>query len=295
MKKIHLQKLSNILGINRRNIEFIYAHNPRKYYPLADNKVKTKELLTNNDIPVSETILVVSTFSELTEAIGKLKTEKSSVIKPAKGRAGGGILIVDYIGEDQWKTPSGKIFSEDEIRYHLGEILFGVYSFGSLDDFAFIERRVYQHQFFDDIYPNGISDIRLILLEDQPVLAMLRVPTDRSDGKANLHQGAIGIPVDIDLGTTGKVIYKKDICSRHPDSGKEISGLTLPHWDIVVDLAKRASKVMPLNYIGIDILIDKDKGPLVLEINVRPGLEIQVVNNCGIIEKTTELLEAGRV
>ena len=35
-------------------------------------------------------------------------------------------------------------------------------------------------------------------------------------------------------------------------------------------------------YQGVDIVIDKDLGPLILELNARPGLNIQIANQTGI-------------
>ena len=34
-----------VLGINRRNLEYIFALNPRERFPLADDKVESKKLL----------------------------------------------------------------------------------------------------------------------------------------------------------------------------------------------------------------------------------------------------------
>jgi len=36
----------------------------------------------------------------------------------------------------------------------------------------------------------GLPDIRIICFNMVPVIAMLRIPTELSDGKANLHSGA---------------------------------------------------------------------------------------------------------
>jgi len=37
-----------------------------------------------------------------------------------------------------------------------------------------------------------------------------------------------------------------------------------------------------LSYAGIDIVLDEEKGPLVIEINDQPGLQIQLANRCGL-------------
>ena len=38
-----------------------------------------------------------------------------------------------------------------------------------------------------------------------------------------------------------------------------------------------------LGYQGVDIVLDKDMGPLILELNARPGLNIQIANRAGLL------------
>lgn len=42
---------------------------------------------------------------------------------------------------------------------------------------------------------------------------------------------------------------------------------------------------MGLGYIGVDIVLDRDLGPLVLELNARPGLSIQLANKIGLLPR----------
>jgi glutathione synthase/RimK-type ligase-like ATP-grasp enzyme len=37
-----------------------------------------------------------------------------------------------------------------------------------------------------------------------------------------------------------------------------------------------------LGYLGVDMVIDRERGPLLLELNARPGLQIQVANQAGL-------------
>ena len=41
--------------------------------------------------------------------------------------------------------------------------------------------------------------------------------------------------------------------------------------------------------IGCDIVIDKNLGPLILELNARPGLSIQLANNRGLLPRLNHL------
>ena len=157
----------------------------------------------------------------------------------------------------------------------------GVYSLGS-NDRVLIEECIIPDPFFETIYPEGVPDFRVIVYKGELVLGMLRVPTDKSDGKANLHQGGLGIGVDLSTGLMthgfdGKKYYKK-----HPDSGGVIHNVPVPYWEDIKKLSIDTADAFPLRYLGVDIVIDANKGPLIMEVNVRPGLGIQMVNNKGL-------------
>jgi len=40
-----------------------------------------------------------------------------------------------------------------------------------------------------------------------------------------------------------------------------------------------------LGYLGVDLVINKNDGPLLLELNARPGLQIQIANRKGLLER----------
>jgi alpha-L-glutamate ligase-like protein len=276
------RSLSYIMGINRRNLELIFPHNPRHGFPVVDDKIRTKDLLRSIGITTPKTLRVVGNFLEIDRSIQALKVESSFVIKPSRGRAGGGVLLVKRDPLGQWRSPSGRSVSDEQLRKHLGDILFGVYSFGRMDDRALVEKRVEQHDFFQSLYDGGIADIRLILFHTRPVMAMLRIPTSTSDGKANLHQGAMGVQVDLDTGVTGDGFWRGRRLNSHPDTKAPIRGLTVPFWKEILETSPKAAAAVPLAYIGIDLVIDRNEGPLVLELNARPGLQIQVINHSGL-------------
>jgi alpha-L-glutamate ligase-like protein len=279
--------LDSILSINKRNLDVISIFNPRRFFPLVDNKVRTKEILESSNVPFPKTIAVIRNFFEIESTISVLKTWKSFVVKPGRGRAGGGILLVEKSEDNIWRTPSGRILTEEDLKIHFGDILFGVYSFGRMDDSVLIEERIIPDNFMFNIYSRGIPDIRIITFQGDPIMSMLRIPTDKSDGKANLHQGAIGVGIDIKSGITGISIMSGKQISHHPDSGIKMSDLQIPYWKEILEIANKSAEAVPLGYIGVDIVIDKNKGPMVLELNARPGLQIQVVNRSGLVPLLT--------
>ncbi|CAM1343807.1 sugar-transfer associated ATP-grasp domain-containing protein [Tenacibaculum amylolyticum] len=269
-----------VMGINERNVSLIYPNNERKYYKLADDKVLAKNILEAHAIPCSETYAVIERISAIEKGWKKVKHHKKIAIKPANGSGGGGIKIIQKTIHNEWKS-SRKIIPEEDIFLHMASIIMGQYSLGS-DDRVLIEKCIEPHPFFHEIYPAGVPDFRVILLNREPVMAMLRVPTDKSDGKANLHQGGLGIGIDMERGVLTYAYDGRQYFGIHPDNGNAIYGKQIPYWKEIVDASVKAATHFPLNYLGVDIAIDKDLGPLIMEVNVRPGLGIQLANKQGI-------------
>jgi alpha-L-glutamate ligase-like protein len=116
-------------------------------------------------------------------------------------------------------------------------------------------------------------------------MAMVRLPTRASDGKANLHQGAVGAGVDISTGKTLNGVLGNLPVDEHPDTGALIAGLEIPSWDVILESSARGYEVTGLGYLGVDMVIDEDRGPLILEMNARPGLNIQIANGCGLKDR----------
>ncbi len=274
---------AKVVGVNRRNRSLIYTQNKRTDYIFADDKELTKTFLENEHVPIPETYAVIEQVGEIREVWQKMNKYNSLAIKPARGKGGGGILVVKRLGENSWAKYSGRKLDNHEIERHIANILFGVYSFGQSDK-AILEYCIDSHPFFTEIFPEGVPDIRVIALKEEPLVAMLRLPTKQSDGKANLHQGALGVQVDFETGVMGQAYNYTSYLDYHPDTNAEIKGKQVPYWKEVVEITHKIVKVSPLKYLGIDIVIDAVKGPLVLELNVRPGIEIQNVSKLGLLE-----------
>lgn len=269
-----------VIGLNRRNIQFIYPHNQRKDYILADDKVKAKMILHQNDIACAKTYAVVERISDIKSSWKGLQEHKALVIKPAKGCGGGGIKILKKNSLGKWQS-SGKTISDEKIFYHITLIISGLFSMAS-NDVCLIEECIMPHPFFAEIYDEGVPDFRIITLKGKPLMAMLRMPTSKSDGKANLHQKGVGIGVDMLNGTLTQVYDGKQYSDHHPDNENSVNGKKIPYWFTMMQLARKTAKAFPLDYLGIDLVIDKIKGPQIMEVNVRPGLGIQLVNKQGL-------------
>ncbi|MEM8999866.1 MAG: sugar-transfer associated ATP-grasp domain-containing protein [Bacteroidota bacterium] len=269
-----------VIGLNRRNIELIYPHNEQKHYSLADDKVRAKMILHEHNIACARTFAVIERVSEIKSKWNGLQDYSALVIKPAKGCGGGGIKILKKDSGGFWKS-SGKILTEAHIFQHITSIISGLFSMAS-NDVCLIEECIVPHPFFAEIYGEGVPDFRIITLKGSPLLAMLRMPTSKSDGKANLHQRGVGIGVDMKKGTLTQVYDGRHYSNHHPDNENSVFGKQIPYWFTMLQLAKKTARAFPLAYLGIDLVIDKVKGPQIMEVNVRPGLGIQLVNQCGL-------------
>ena len=275
------RKARHVLGLNARNLLYVHGRNPRRHFPLADDKIKTKAVLQSAGVPVPETLAVLSNFSEVVRARELLSGTGDFVIKPAKGRQGGGILIITGREGDLFIGSNGAPLTWEDLRRAMGDILFGVHSFGR-DDRILVERRIKAHPGLGALASQGLPDIRVILLAGEPVMAMMRVPTLASGGRANLHQGALGVGLCLEDGLAVRCIREGIPVDSHPDNDTAVVGYTIPLWTDVIDVARRAAAALPLPYLGVDVVLTDTEGPLIMEVNVRPGLEIQNVNGRGL-------------
>jgi len=271
-----------VLGLNERNVSYISRYNKRENFPLVDNKLKTKKAALAVNLPVPELLGVVASPQQLKTLPALLKEHQSFVIKPARGSGGKGILVVSRREGEQFFKPSGALLTANAIRHYVSNILSGVYSLGGKPDVALIETLVRGDQLLDKYSHEGLPDIRIIVFQGFPIMAMLRCPTSDSDGKANLHQGAVGVGLDITRGTALKAVQNDKIISHHPDTGVKFSDLAIPDWRKLLQLAGHCHDFTELGYLGCDIVLDKNRGPLILEVNARPGLFIQIASGVGL-------------
>jgi len=279
-----------VMGINRRNAEYMLVHNPRARYPLVDDKLETKRLAETAGVAVPPLYAVVEIEREIRELPRKLADHEDFVVKPARGSQGDGIAVVVGRSRAGYRLADGTTITDAELGYHVSNILSGVFSLGGQTDRALVEYRVQFDPVFERITYRGVPDIRVIVFLGVPVMAMVRLPTRMSRGKANLHQGALGTGIDMGTGTTLSAVWREQIVDEHPDTGMPVAGVQIPGWDALLDIAARSYELTGLGYVGIDLVLDREKGPLVLELNARPGLAIQLANRAGLAPR----LEAAR-
>ena len=289
---------AGVLGLNERNCDFIMRFNPRRFYPRVDDKVLTKKLALDAGMAVPDLYGVIAHQGEVRTFPGIVESLESFVIKPAQGSGGDGILVVTGRSErkrDCFRLSSGVIVSEEEILYHLSNIVGGQYSLSGNPDKALIEYCVQFDPIFADVSYQGVPDIRVVVYRGYPAMAMVRLPTRASDGKANLHQGAVGAGIDMGTGVTMNGVLDDEIVDEHPDTGALVAGLEIPQWDFILESSARGYEVTELGYLGVDMVIDRDRGPLILEMNARPGLNIQIANCAGLRNRLARIDEIHNV
>ena len=285
---------AGVLGLNERNADFITRLNPRRFYPRVDDKVLTKELAVAAGMAVPELYGVICNQGEVREFSDIVADRDSFVVKPAQGSGGDGILVVTGRSQrrrNSFRLSSGLLISAAEIEHHLSNIVSGQYSLSGNPDTAIIEYCVRFDPVFADVSYQGVPDIRVIVYRGYPAMAMVRLPTRASDGKANLHQGAVGAGVDMSIGQTLKGVLNDAVVDEHPDTGALFSELQIPQWDFILQSSARGYEVTGLGYLGVDMVIDKDQGPLILEMNARPGLNIQIANSTGLASRVARIDE----
>jgi alpha-L-glutamate ligase-like protein len=271
-----------ILSMNRRNAIYVMGSNPRPALPVVDDKLLTKQLAEKNHIPIPALYHVIAFHGDVGKLMDSLRMKPQFVIKPARGAGGSGIILVTGQKEKGLIKQNGEIISWKSLFSHVSDILSGVFSLGGLEDRAIFEALIHPDPIFSEVTFQGVPDIRIVVYRGVPVMAMVRLPTEASDGKANLHRGAIGVGIDLGTGKTLLGVHGSQVISRHPDTGNPVRGIEVPFWGKMLLMAARCTEITGLGFLGVDLVIDGQQGPLLLELNARPGLQIQVANRVGL-------------
>jgi alpha-L-glutamate ligase-like protein len=278
------------LCMNARNHAYIQAYNQRKYYPRVDDKLQTKLLAHRMGLTAPRLIGVVRFNRQIRDVPTLLKDETEFVIKPTNGSGGKGILVVVGRGDNgDYIKPSGEMLDDADLFRHVSNTLSGLYSLGGQPDFAMIEQYIHFTDLFEGYSFQGVPDVRVIVFQGYPVLAMMRCSTADSDGKANLHQGAVGVGIDVVTGRARQAVQYDRPVTVHPDTGKVFADISVPNWDEHLLLATRCYEMTHLGYFGADIVLDRDQGPMILELNARPGLAIQIANGIGLLPRLKKI------
>jgi len=281
-----LPKSKDILGMNARNLIYIRPNNLKSAKRLADDKLRCKRVLKKARVPVPRLIKSIKTQEDL-DNFDFSTLPNSFVLKPNFGFGGEGILVVygrKKGNENIWVKANRSQVTEQHLRTHVKNILDGSFSRTGTSDIAFFEERIRLYPGFKPYAFRGVPDIRVIVYNRVPVMAMIRIPTEVSGGTSNLHRGGIGVGIDMATGVTTTAIQYDRVVEKSPN-GLLLSGIKIPQWKEILELAIKAQDVSRLGYLGADIAIDRENGPVFMELNARPGLSIQVANQEGLLAR----------
>ena len=289
MMEFNLKIYRQFLTKNERNKVYL-RKNSSEGRIIADSKYKTKRLLAKSNVGVPKLLARFRKLVDL-DTFDWEKLEGNFVVKPVSGFGGEGIIIVRRKVKNGFLKMNGEVVTTDDIKLHCQEILAGKYSLHGTPDAVLIEERVKIHPMFLSVTKAGTPDIRVIVYNKVPVMAMFRIPTEKSGGKANLQQGAVGLGVDLATGITtfgieGKGVEIKKIYDYKKKKMIKVNGIKIPMWREVLEAAVNSQRAIPgLGFLGVDVVLDKEKGPMVLEVNARPGLSIQICNKAGLKQR----------
>ena len=283
-------KISSILGLNARTQLFAYNYNTKRGKNVADSKIQTAKVLKKAGVSHPKIYRKFVDPNDVFSFDWTTLPDKFA-LKPSRGMGGEGIIVVKRkLKDGGWLTTQKERIKIDDLKLHTLDILEGAYSMGNIPDVAFIQEYVGRAKAFRRWAYRGTPDIRIIIFNKIPIMAMLRLPTKESGGRANLHQGALGVGVDIATGITTRAIWHGEQIVFKPGTERKLRGIKIPSWNAILETAVNAQAASGLGYAGVDIVLHPEKGPMVLEINAQPGLQIQLANMEGL-KKRLERVE----
>ena len=287
------------LGLNRRNQDFLLRLNPSPLIALVDHKVQTKAVLAQHGLPVPQTFGCYTRQRDLRGLRRDVGERHEFVLKPARGAGGEGVVVIAGRHADRLVKASGATLSLGDLVAHAADIIAGAFSLSQARDEAVTEYRLTPEPVLAAYSPGGIADVRVVVVRGVPLAAMLRLPTHASDGRANLHVGGVGVGLDLASGRAVHAICRDRAVAAHPDTGQPLSAVRVPNWEDILLLAARCYEAVPLGYFGVDIVVDVRLGPVILELNARPGLSIQLATHRGlrqpleaVMQRTLDHLDA---
>src|SRR3989338_1762771 len=282
------QKKSEILGVNARNLSYLMPYNTSGGKDFADDKISTKNYFQSRGIGVARLYAVIRNYKEL-DNFNPDTLPASFVIKPNRGYGGEGITLIHNRKTELFLGSGKKKYHWADIYRQCSDILDGKYSISGLGDKVIFEELLLPHDYFFDVVEDGLPDVRIVVFNKVPVMAMLRLPSKESGGRANLHLGAIGLGIDIATGTTNHAFGRGRLIKTLAN-GKPVNSIKVPLWDEILLTAVKVQQASKLGFLGVDLAVTKT-GIKVLEINARAGLSIQLATLAPLKPRLTKVAD----
>jgi putative polysaccharide biosynthesis protein len=166
-----------------------------------------------------------------------------------------------------FNAETGQKFSREALLEHLCDL-------SRQDGRVILQQRLRNHAAISPLTNGALSTLRIVTCRTpfgsiDLMPPVIKMPAGRSVVDNVVH-GGLAAPVDLATGTICGPALQKDNClgviwtDKHPDSGQELKGFSIPMWTEAVDLARRAHETFPsMHFIGWDIAILQDHAVLV--------------------------------
>ncbi|MGB9960662.1 sugar-transfer associated ATP-grasp domain-containing protein [Halobacterium sp. MBLA0001] len=203
--------------------------------------------------------------------LSTLQNDKELILKPTTTSSGKGILKL--VNTEKSFTVNSEYKRKSEISQIIEE----------LDEYL-VSRAVQQREYANTIFPDSVNTIRVITMLDPETgeafspAAVHRFGSTESAPTDNWGQGGYCAEVDQDTGELSKATTVPDGSvqswySKHPDTGAQIEGASIPEWETVFqEVLSLAERIPYVPYVGWDIVLT-DGAFVILEGNALPGIE----------------------
>jgi len=233
-----------------------------------DDKVAFIKTCLESGFPVPQTFAVGLAGQWISPFIPKtgFPPPVDTVLKPANLALGYGFELWEYRKEhDQWER-EGDMLTREELleRCKSKKILY------------IMQERLINHSAIEMISPTALATARLVTYKQSDEKIHVFHGFFRMGlGKTitNTSQGELSSLIDL---STGSLLIARRAenaeFDHHPDTGARITGLRLPFWEEVCQLAIDAHKKYSIAFIGWDVVFTPD-GPYFLEANSGWGID----------------------
>jgi len=267
---------------------FLPHYSSPGYYTIGENKIIIEQFFKALKIsqPITLCILLFGyvyssgmerlTFDQVYRELIQNNPEKLFV-KPAGGYGGKGIHIFH-------KKDRGHYVTEDNVSFDQNFLD----TIGKDQDYI-VQYGITQHREISEIYPESVNTFRIITENKngvaRVVCAMLRMGRGHKEVD-NVSSGGICVNIDISTGKLGDyaMSYDEEKIDHHPDTHVAFRNITISKWDEILKFATVSASKMPfLTYLGWDIALTPD-GPVAIEINRTPFLDVLETLSGGLRE-----------
>ena len=137
-----------------------------------------------------------------------------------------------------------------------------------------LEEQIIQNKKMASLHPNSLNTLRIVTYLDEKGKITIHMPFIKIGQKGSFvdNGGSGGILAQIDPKNGTIITDGKDELNnryvKHPDTNIIFKGFEIPEWNEVIKLVtKAANEFTKTRYIGWDVGISKDNGPVIVEAN----------------------------